>query len=332
MRRVSISELVRYTGLSRATVDRAMNSRGGVHRRTLEIIDDAIKILSHTHASSIPTQSVDIVVRVGRGMAKQLESAWNGMPIDSAFHDVYPADESAMLSIIDPLCDDLSRPLIITAKNTQRLTDRLREARLKGKRIIALVSDLASDARDGFVGIDDRAAGQTAAYLIGCTLGDRPTTVAVVVGDTAFRCHEDREIGFRTGLRANYPKIVLRGEARGEDSPAKTREAVLQLLLENPAIGAIYNVGGGNKGLVEAAAEAGRSDDLLIVAHEANEVTVPLLRENKISFTLAANPADQLREAVRLATMEAPDGNRDVTALDFSIYTQFNLPAFATPQ
>jgi hypothetical protein len=31
----------------------------------------------------------------------------------------------------------------------------------------------------------------------------------VIVGDYAFRCHEDREIGFRAYLRTAFPEVVL---------------------------------------------------------------------------------------------------------------------------
>lgn len=329
MRRVSISEIVQHTGLSRATVDRVMNGRGRVHPRTREVVEGALKALQAPAASSPMGPAADIVLRVGRGMTSQMKLAWDKSRASGAFHDMYQANESEMLDVVAKLCADTTRPLIITAKNTQRLTDLLREARKQGKRVITLVSDLAPDARDCFVGIDNRAAGQTAAFLIGRTIGDRPTTAAVVVGDIAFRCHEDREIGFRTGLRANFPKVVLSGEARGEDSPVVTREAVLRLLRDQPALGAVYNVGGGNMGLVEAVKESGRANDLLVVSHEVNRITVPLLREGQIDFTIAGDPAVQLDEALRLATAERLEIMRDVVAQDFSVFTRFNLPAFS---
>lgn len=330
MRRVSIAEIVQHTGLSRATVDRVMNGRGRVHPRTREVVEEALKTLrTPAPSTTIARPVADIVLRVGRGMTSQLKSAWDKSGANGAFQDMYQANEAEMLDAIAGLCDDVSRPLIITAKNTQRLTDLLREARARGKRIVTLVSDLAHDSRDCFVGIDNRAAGQTAAFLIGRTIGDRPCTAAVVVGDIAFRCHEDREIGFRTGLRANFPKVALSGEAQGEDSPVVTREAVLRLLREQPALGAIYNIGGGNMGLVEAIRESGRAADLLVVAHEVNRITVPLLREGQLDFVIAGDPAAQLAEAIRLASAEKLDGIRDVVAQDFSVFTRFNLPGFS---
>jgi LacI family transcriptional regulator len=73
-----------------------------------------------------------------------------------------------------------------------------------------LVSDLDPDARDAFVGIDNRMSGQTAALLIGRLIGGRPRKVGLIVGDYAFRCHEDREIGFRAYQGTRQIGVVFR--------------------------------------------------------------------------------------------------------------------------
>lgn len=272
----------------------------------------------------------DIALRVGRGMMGQMRNAWGKSGAQGAFHDLHVADEAAVLRCVDALCKDVTRPLIVTAKNSDRLVAVLENARTKGKRVIALVSDLPPVARDGFVGLDDRMAGQTAAFLIGRMLGDRPTTVGVVLGNIAFRCHEDREIGFRTGLRAHFPKIVISGEAQGEDSADLTRSAVGRLLADHPALGAIYNVGGGNAGMVDALRAAGRAADMLVVGHEVNPVTMPLLRSGAMDFAIAGKPSDLLGAALKLAADSETNAGKEIRHLDFGIYTRFNMPSFAT--
>jgi LacI family transcriptional regulator len=103
-----------------------------------------------------------------------------------------------------------------------------------------------------------------------------------------------------------------------------------RLLKEQPALGAIYNVGGGNAGLVEAMRGAGRAGDLLLVGHETNAITVPLLREGSMDFAIAQDPAVLLSEAFRHAVgSEAPA--RDSVLLDFGVFTRFNIPSFGSP-
>lgn len=331
MKRVGIADIMRETGLSRATVDRVLNGRGKVHSRTKEMVERALRhLMTPPGEVARPLPRADIVLRLGRGMTAQMRAAWDRLEPVGVFHDLYQAAEDEVLSIVSALVDDTTRPLIIAAKNTDRLSALLSAARRKGKRVIAVVSDLAPDARDVFLGIDNRAAGQTAAFLIGRTLGERPTSVGVVLGDLAFRCHEDREIGFRTGLRAHFPKIVLSGEAQGEDSAELTRIAVGRLLKEQPALAAIYNLGGGNVGLIQAVKDAGKARDILVIAHEVNSVTVPLMREGQIDYAIASDPALLVEEALkRAASAELPQA-RDQRLHDFGIYSRFNLPHFAT--
>lgn len=331
MRRVTVADIMRETGLSRATVDRALNGRGRVHDRTRLVVEETLRKLMSpgAEAAGRPLQA-DIALRVGKGMLGQMRAAWAASGTKGAFHDLHMADEATVMRVVESLCKDASRPLILTVKSSDRIAGLLSAARARGKRVVAVISDLAPSARDAFVGLDDRAVGQTAAFLIGRMLGDRPTTVGVVLGSPAFRCHEDREIGFRTGLRANFPKVVISGEAQGEDSADLTRLAVSRLLRDQPALGAIYNVGGGNLGLVEALRAAGRAQDMLVVGHEVNPVTTPLLRAGEIDFALAGDLQALLSSALSLAGKAdaAPQGA--AALMDFGVYTRFNLPSFAT--
>lgn len=329
MKRVSIADIMRQTGLSRATVDRVLNGRGKVHQRTRDAVESAMRMLAVPQQGLATGQhSADIVLRLGRGMTGQMRAAWERHRPEGTFHDLHQATETEVVETIAGLCEDVSRPLIIAAKNTERTNLVLEAARDRGKRIIAVVSDLNRAARDAFVGMDNRAAGQTAAFLIGRMLGERPTSVGVVLGDLAFRCHEDREIGFRTALRAHFPKVSLSGEALGEDSAELTRHAVLRLLQEQPALGAIYNVGGGNIGLVEAIAEAGKMGDILVVGHEVNAVTGPLLRAGSLDYAIASDPGRLVEQALELATVKELALPRDEVLFDFGVYTRFNIPRF----
>ncbi len=330
MRRVTVADIMRETGLSRATVDRVLNNRGHVHDRTRAVVDEAFRHLSRPGAS-VPTGPLvaDVALRVGKGMMAQVRTAWVKSGAEGAFHDLHMADDAAVLRCVEGLCKDVSRPLILTAKTSDRLNGVLATARARGKRIIAMVSDLAPIARDAFVGLDDRAAGQTAAFLIGRMLGDRPTMVGVVLGSPAFRCHEDREIGFRTGLRAHFPKVIISGEAQGEDSADLTRKAVADLLARHPALGAIYNVGGGNAGMIEALRAVGRVADMLVVGHEVNPVTLPLLQSGAMDFAISGDPSEMLATALRLARGAEAGQGAPPSLCSFGIYTRFNLPGFS---
>jgi LacI family transcriptional regulator len=98
--------------------------------------------------------------------------------------------------------------LAIVCKNMPSIIDELKRLRQTGVRVMALVSDIESSARSAYLGIDNRAAGNVAAYLMGRHLDGRSgVQVAVVVGSFSYRCHEDREIGFRSIMRQQFESV-----------------------------------------------------------------------------------------------------------------------------
>ncbi|MGX9148294.1 substrate-binding domain-containing protein [Mesorhizobium sp. 128a] len=332
-RRVTINELIQATGLSRATIDRALNQRGGIHPRTEKVISQALEQLGRTTpehaASSSAVRNADAVLRVGRGLAIQIESSCKKLDLPLNFIDMHQKNENEMLDAVSNACKDISRPLIVTAKNTERMNALLLQARKRGKRVVTFVSDLPHDSRDAFVGIDNRSAGQTAAYLIGSLLKDRDSaTVGVVLGDYAFNNHEDREIGFRSHLRANFPNVVLTDAAKGEDSPEQTYLAVRDLLRKHPDVAAIYNVAGGNAGLARALKEAGLAGRTRVLTHEANSITVPLMRDDVVQYVIAQDPAEMIKLAASVAFAETPQPLKEQHLVDFGLHTRFNLPKF----
>lgn len=356
MRRVSIAELVRQTGLSRATIDRALNGRSGVHARTRKVVEDTLERLSQgeqgesTGTSSLVSADpctdpganleADIVLRIGHGMMEQLHNTRAALGLDGLrVHDLYQQSDADVLDTVRSLCANLERPLVLTVKNTEALLAVLQQARKRGKRIVSFVSDLHHDARDAFVGIDNRMAGQSAAHVLGMQLGHRDARVAIVLGDYAFRCHEDREIGFRALLRSNFPRLTVVDVVKGGDSAAQTHGALAALLHKHGTPDAIYNVAGGNKGIARALEEAGIEHSVTVLSHEANHITGPLMVRGVIDYVIAQHPQALLKRLYRVLDeqrgqrdMSSRERDNEMNTVNFAVYTRYNLPDFANPK
>ncbi|MFV0245122.1 MAG: substrate-binding domain-containing protein [Qingshengfaniella sp.] len=331
MQKIRITDICHATGLSRSTIDRALNGRGNVHPRTARLIQRAIRHLAQPSAPRPPEAAgppVDVLYRLGTGMSAQMQQMFTRLKgPDDRLIDLFQMNEESILRELRMVCADRERALVVTVQDTTRIRQVLTWARKAGKRIVAMISDLERPTRDHFLGIDNKSAGATAAHLVAQRLGDRPATVGVIVGDAAFRCHEDREIGFRTNLREVASKAVVAAEARGEDNPDKTYFAILKMLEAHPGIGAIYNVGGGNTGLARALTEAGLARDVLVITHELTHVSVPLLIEGTLDYALSQDPEVLLDRALQLA--RAPDPTQAFDGpIDFGIFTRFNLPSY----
>jgi LacI family transcriptional regulator len=204
----------------------------------------------------------------------------------------------------------------------------LKELQGAGKPVVALVSDLDPTVRNAYVGIDNRAAGQLAAFILGrCLERAEEAKVAVVVGYFSYLCQEDREIGFRSLLRQRFPQIEIVEVIKGDDSREATYEAALRLLKSRKDIAGIYNVAGGNYGLARAINEAGIVRRPLYIAHEVNEVTEPLLRTGVIDFLITQN-VEFLVRMNRQVLMELRLGSgpvRELNHLPVQVVSEFTL-------
>jgi len=337
---LSISAIVAATGLSRATVDRVLNKRPGVHPRTqahvLRVIDrlEQGELVDGRGASILEprtTHQLRLVIQASQAFTRALldaaqRVAGTGAGGVSLQVVASHSDEQTLelIGSLSPGCDGLA----VVSKNTEPLKAALVGLRAAGKPVVALVSDLDAQARSAYAGIDNRAAGQLAGFLTGrCLERVSDAKVAVVVGYFAYRCHEDREIGFRALLRQRFPSIELVEVLKGEDSPEATYAAARRLLQERPDIAGLYNVAGGNRGLAQALAEHPPVRRPLFIGHEVNDVTEPLLRAGVIDFVITQDLEALVRTTRQLLVdlRLAKNPVRELNHLPFQLVSEFNL-------
>src|SRR6516225_8527259 len=305
---VSINEIVAATGLSRATVDRVLNKRPGVHPRTQAHV---LRVLAHLEngeqvgareplaLEKREAHRFAIVVQAGETFRRSvLETAQKMKDAESSATMLQVAASGSDEETIELIqtVGKHSDGLALVSKNIEPVKLALKDLKRAGKSVVALVSDLDATVRDAYVGIDNRAAGQLAGFILGrCLERAGEAKVAVVVGYFSYLCQEDREIGFRSLLRQRFPRIEIVEVVKGEDSREATYEAALRLFKNRRDIAGIYNVAGGNFGLAKAIEEAQLVQRPLYVAHEINEITEPLLRTGVIDFLITQNIRSLLR-------------------------------------
>jgi LacI family transcriptional regulator len=175
-----------------------------------------------------------------------------------------------------------------------------------GVPVVTLVTDLPTSPRVGYVGIDNRAAGATAAYLLQQWLADRAGDVLVVRGHGSFRGEDERESGFRAEMRGRAPGRRLHEVVDEEDRADAVYTGIREVLAGHPAVRAVYSMyagAGGNTAVVEAFAAERRPYDVF-VAHDLDGENTALLRDRKLSAVLHHDLRTDLRRACH-AIMQA---------------------------
>lgn len=300
----TIKQLIEMTQLSRATIDRVLNQRGSVHPRSVQVVQQALRLLDADVAS--PAGSAPPPLSPGRTLhfklLAQAGDAFTQSLVDKAAA-LAPALAQAdvTLEVISCVgagddevaetvrqCRSQADGLAVICTNAPVIVTELRQCMAQGQAVVTMVTDVDADARHGFVGMNNRAAGQAAGFLIGRHLQKLPTAkVAVVVATFAYTCHEDREIGFRSLIRHHFPHIDVLEVINGGDAGADMQAAMNRFLERHPDLDGIYNVSGGVDGLAAALVAHGLAGSTVSVIHEINPVTEPLLRAGAVDYALA---------------------------------------------
>ena len=331
-----IKDIAFQAGLSPATVDRVINGRSGVRRQTAQRVQAAIDELRQQESAAALTGRTyifDVIMetpdRFSTAVRRAFESeAATFLPtvIRSRFHSSEQMREQHMVQLLTKVKRRGSQGVVLKAADTPAINEAVNQLSDAGIPVITLVTDLPHSRRIGYAGSDNRAAGATAAYLIASRMSEG--SVLVTLSSSRFRGEEEREIGFRRLIRERWPHlgIVELSESYGRDSA--TGEQVREALAGNPAIRAVYSIGGGNRATVDAFCEAGRAI-ACFVGHDLDEDNRLLLRQERIHYVLhhdlRTDAASAIRSFLKTKRAGPPSGGPALSAL--SIITPFNMPA-----
>jgi LacI family transcriptional regulator len=333
-----IREIAVQAGLSERTVDRVLNNRAGVRASTVREVQQAITDLDRQRSQlrlGGRTLIIDIVMQAPRrftsAVRDALETELSSLRpaiVRSRFHfrETWPTAD--LVATLDRIRARGSHGVILKAPDVPEIITacwRLIEA---GIPVVTLVTDLPGSQRLAYIGMDNRSAGATAAYLMGQWLGDRPGNVLVTLSRDFFRGEEEREMGFRGAMRSRYPNRSLVEIDNSDGLDETMRGLVLAALETDPDISAVYSIGGGNMAIVEAFAATGRTYSVFI-AHDLDQDNTRLLRTGRISAVLHHDLNQDMRRAC-YAIMQAHKALPGVAhswPSNVHVITPYNMPA-----
>ncbi|MFI5494552.1 LacI family DNA-binding transcriptional regulator [Actinoplanes sp. NPDC051859] len=300
-----IREIAAQSGLSEATVDRVLHRRGGVRTSTVREVERAIADLDRQQTQlriGGRTYMVDVVVQAPSRFCATVQAALEAeLPtlrpavIRSRFH--FCDTSEALVAVLAKL---KTHGVILKAPDVGEVGVAVARLYRQGIPVVTLVTDLPTSARTAYVGLDNRAAGATAAYLMQQWLpSDRAGEVLVVRGSVSFRGEDEREMGFRAEMRARAASRRLWEVVDDESEASSVHIGVEALLAAHPDIRAVYSMyagAGGNAAVVAAFAAANRTYDVF-VAHDLDGENATLLRERRLSAVLHHDLRQDLRRA-----------------------------------
>lgn len=279
-------------GVSTSTVDRVINGRGGVHQKTVALVEQTIKEIMGTDRPGELAAALrfDAILagdgsEVTRGLAAAMVAAGlkRGAEVGVAF--VERMNPQALADRLIAVAAEGSSGVAVQALDHSLVREALQELSRADIPVVTVLTDMAGINRAAYIGLDNRAAGRTAGYLMGrfCREGGK---LAVVWGGELYRSHEERESGFRGILRGERPDLQCLEVITGNDDPVVAKARTKETIARHKNLVGVYCVGGGITGVAAAIEEAGRGRKLVMIGHNCNAETKPYLLSGTIDAVI----------------------------------------------
>lgn len=334
--RTTLSEIANVAGVSPATVDRVLNNRAGVKERTRLIVHQAAEKLGYFGLPEDEAKgsiAMDFILPSGSNtfiaiLRKYLlEEAENYGGVKSTVHLVEGLEPELLAAKLDQLIGQTDA-ISIVAPDHPIVREAIQRVAASGIKIATLVSDIPSLNKIGYVGIDNRAAGRLAGMLLGRLLShQKDHDVVVFIGSPSYRGHEEREMGFRSVLAQDFPRLKITNTVQVHDDRDKAYEETLKIL-ESGRPSGIYNIGSGNQGIYQALREKNADHAVTFIAHDLSEATKLMLLDRSLDAVIDQNPRVEAREVIKLLA-SAVHGSREPEYLPrVHVIFRENIPAY----
>jgi LacI family transcriptional regulator len=341
-KRPTISDLARSSGFSVATVDRVLNSRLPVREETARRVYEAATEIGYHAAGLIkqrmrhelPEYRLGFLLLRGNDVfysefAHELERAVSRSQRFRGVAAIDFADSLAPDEIVERARKLAAkcRSVALVGPDHPTLTVAVEEMKARGIPVFSLLSDFAAGVREGYVGLDNRKVGRTAAWMIS-KAARRPGKVALFVGSHRFHGHELREIGFRSFFREQAPDFTLLETAVNLEANQITQDTLLDLLGRHPDLVGCYVAGGGMEGAVAALRRAKPAEMPAVVCNEITAVSRSALADGVLTMVVSTPLPSLCRELIELMAHAIEQGAANTpgqTFLPFDIFLPENV-------
>ena len=296
----TIADIARQAGVGTATVDRVLNRRPGVNVDTVQRVMRVASELgsapvrgrprragSFRFSYVLPTDGSPFVTLIERQVA-QAAGDFRHRHITEITHQIDVTDPNyfaaELIKRVD--CDGIA----LLAPDLPSVKLAINELVRAGVHVVTLFSDVAGSMRETHIGADNRAAGRTAALLLGRMAGvPGRDTLLLSSQATRLSAQIERRIGFAQVIEERFPRLrVVRTPdlPADEASAAKALSRFLKKDMDPNRVAGIYNVGSGSVGLARTLEGVGLAGIVGMVVHDMTETHRALLAAGTLSYVL----------------------------------------------
>ncbi|MEY8120779.1 MULTISPECIES: LacI family DNA-binding transcriptional regulator [unclassified Falsihalocynthiibacter] len=293
--RFPLKEIARQSGLSTATVDRAINNRANVSPQTKARVAAAISELEGQEGQLTAHGRrlfFDFVIEAPSRFSREVQQAAEQVlprVANAVCRPRFLAQEimggNDVVAALSRIAKRGSHGVCLKARDLPTIRAAVDQLIASGIPVVTLVTDLTTTKRIAYVGLDNQSAGRTAAYLIAKTVGEGAGTVLTSKSSGLFLGEEEREVAFRATLNRLCPNLRIIDASGGSGVHFETSRIMQNVVADFDQLRAVYSMGGGNTTILEILEQNGALPDIY-VAHDLDSENRRLIENGCISFVL----------------------------------------------
>lgn len=342
----TIQQIAELAGVSRGTVDRALNHRGRVKpevaARIEQIAHEIGYVPKHQRAWQSGGGLENRVMRIGvitqlsgssfmisvnHGIEEAAKKLKN-QGIEVLLKGSTSVDEREQLMFMDELEAEGIDALAIMPVECDDV--RLRLNHLIQERNIPVVTfntDIVGTARSCFVGLDNRKSGQTAAGLMGLMMQGKGKVLGIT-GYFSNSAGSQRMDGFLEELKKGFPDIEPVGVQSSFDDTGEVEKIIMGTLMAFPDLEGIFLASGGQAGVKKAFEQLKPEKRPYVIIYDLTPKNKKALKEGTVDFLIDQEGFEQGYRALSILAdklLWGKEPDREYMYTEIRIKTRYNL-------
>ena len=337
---VTVQQIADATGVSRGTVDRALNNRGRVDPEVAERIRRTAEEMGYVKKPrktngkrkscriGIVTQlaGASFMREINRGIREAAEEL-RDRDVEVLVRESLSVDEKEQVDAIEELRKEGIDGLAVMPVDAESVREKINDLIDDGIPVVTFNSDIVGTRRRCCVGMDNVKSGRTAAGLMKMLTGGQGK-VLVITGYFTNHVNISRLAGFVEEIKASCPGIEIVGVQGSFDDAAEVEKIVTNTMRTIPDLDGILQVSGGQEGIRAAFEALGVEKRPHVIIYDQTPKNEKVLREDVADFLIDQNgyvqgyrPPHILADIIQ--KNQTPEQEQILT--DITIRTKYNL-------
>ncbi|MGI6109450.1 MAG: LacI family DNA-binding transcriptional regulator [Eubacteriaceae bacterium] len=339
----TIQQIADIAGVSRGTVDRAINDRGRVNP---EVREKILTIAREIGYKPKHPRGAAVLQDRGRkiGVITQLKGSSFMNNINQGIHDAGElldklniklvirenegVDADQQIRALDELAQQDIDALAIMPADDERVRARLNElADEKQIPVVTFNADLAGSGRRCFIGLDNIQSGRTAAGLMAMMLQGKGKVLAIT-GYFSNSVNSERIDGFTDELRKSYPEISLIGVHSSFDRKEEVEKIIVNNMTMFPDLSGILIGSAGQAGVKAALDKLKPEKRPCIIIYDITRTNIGILDDGYVDFLIDQDGYSQGYQACKMLAdilRENSEPESDRLYTEIRIKTKYNI-------